>query len=346
MPRTRSSSSSNRTPSRAADARPEPFRQPFRQKFFELDRLHVSVRLGSSRADFLYWGVLGEKWWRNYLHAHSFFEICYAFAGQGTFRMLGKDYEVKTGDLFVARPGETHEIVSSRVKPLGIYFWAFTLVRQPLSPEAAAPVPPANDLDRPVDALLDALVTSKRFIARPIGPTVHRTLELINEEIAAKPPGFTQSIHALTVKLLLDSARAVSDGGVASEELDAPVRSTTQAVVRTASRYLRDNLSRPIEVRDVAAQVHLSARHLSRLFHKETGTSILDYLTNLRIETAGQLLLDQELSIKQVARAVGYPDPHYFTTLFGRRTGMTPAVFRSKGGTKFNDEAKRPKAPG
>lgn len=340
MPRTRSSSSSNHTPTRAADAR----REPFRQKFFELDRLHVSVRLGSSRADLLYWGVLGEKWWRNYLHAHSFFEICYAFAGQGTFRMLGKDYDVKAGDLFVARPGETHEIVSSRAKPLGIYFWAFTLVRQPRNPEVATPIP-TSDLDRPVDALLDALATSKRFIARPQGGgAVQRTLELINEEIASKPPGFTQSIHALTVKLLLDSARAVSDGGVASEELDAPVRSTTQAVVRTASRYLRDNLSRPIEVRDVAAQVHLSARHLSRLFHKETGTSILDFLTNLRIEAAGQLLLDRELSIKQVARAVGYPDPHYFTTLFGRRTGMTPAVFRSKGGTKFNDEAKRPRS--
>jgi AraC family L-rhamnose operon transcriptional activator RhaR len=337
MPRTRSSSSSNHTSSRNAEAR----RVPFRQNFFELDRLHVSVRLGSSRADLLYWGVLGQKWWRNYLHAHSFFEICYAFAGRGAFRMLGKDYQVKAGDLFVARPGETHEIVSSRSQPLGIYFWAFTLVRQSTA-EATPPV--AAETDRPIDALLDALATTKTFIARPQGGTVHRTLELINEEIASKRPGFTQSIHALTVKLLLDTARAVSDGDIASEEVEAPVRSTVQAVVRTATRYLRDNVARPIEVRDVAAQVHLSARHLSRLFHKETGTTILDYLTNLRIETASQLLLDHELSIKQVARAVGYPDPHYFTTLFGRRTGMTPAVFRSKGGTRFNDEAKRPKA--
>jgi len=53
-------------------------------------------------------------------------------------------------------------------------------------------------------------------------------------------------------------------------------------------------------------------------------------------------LLDQDLSIKQVARAVGYPDPHYFTTLFGRRTGITPALFRKRGGTKFTDETRRP----
>jgi len=99
-------------------------------------------------------------------------------------------------------------------------------------------------------------------------------------------------------------------------------------------RYLHDNLSRPIQIRDVAAQVHLSERHLSRLFQQVTGESLLEYLTMLRVQAASQLLLDRQLAIKNVARDVGYPDVHYFTTLFRRRTGMTPAVFRETGGTK------------
>lgn len=281
----------------------------------------------------MYWGVLGDRWWRNYQHAHSFYEICYAYAGQGTFRMLGHEYPVKAGDVFVAKPEETHEIVSSRARPLGIYFWAFTIVRQPDYP--------ATEIDRSVDLLIDALVGSTRHVAPGNELMLGQTLALLNDEIARRPPGYTQSIRGLTVKLLLDSARSVSDG-VQAEVVEAPVRSTSRAVVQTAIRYLRDNLSRPLEVRDVAAQVHLSERHVSRLFHRETGQSILEYLTVLRVEMASQLLLDQELSIKQVARAVGYPDPHYFTTLFGRRTGMTPALFRKRGGTKFQDETRRP----
>jgi AraC family L-rhamnose operon transcriptional activator RhaR len=304
-----------------------------RQRFFDLDRLHLSVRLGSYRADMMYWGMLGERWWRNYQHAHSFFEVCYAFAGQGTFRVLGQEIPVKAGDVFLAKPEETHEIISSRTKPLGIYFWAFTLVRQPDHQ--------ANDIDRSVDQLLDALARATRHVTPASTPTFERTLLLLNDEIARKPPGYTQSIRGLTIKLLLDSARAVTDG-VQAEVVEAAIRSTSRAVVQTAIRYLRDNLSRPLEVRDVAAQVHLSERHVSRLFHRETGQSILEYLTALRVEMASQLLLDQDLSIKQVARAVGYPDPHYFTTLFGRRTGMTPALFRKRRGTKFTDEARRP----
>src|SRR5688572_25347719 len=223
-----------------------------RQRFFDLDRLHLSARLGSYRADMMYWGVLGERWWRNYQHAHSFYEICYSFAGQGTFRMLGEEYPVKAGDVFIAKPEETHEIISSRSKPLGIYFWAFTLVRHPDQP--------ARENDRSVDLLLDALAISTTHVAQATDESLDRTLQLLNDEIVRKPPGYTQSIRALTIKLLLDSARAVTEG-VQSEEVDAPVRSTSQAVVRTATRYLRDNLSRPLEVRDVAAQVHLSERH-------------------------------------------------------------------------------------
>lgn len=298
----------------------------------------------------LYWGVLGEKLWRNYLHAHSFFEVCYAFAGAGTFRIGDEKpvvHRVRTGDVFIAKPGQTHEIVSARgsargvgrgAKPLGIYFWAFTLVRQ----QDYTP----KETDRSTDMLLDAMASSKTSVrsasdvSGSVCGSIARTLALLNDEIAQKPPGYTRSIDALAVKLLLDTARAVTDG-VASEEIEAPVRSTSQAIVRTATRYLRDNFPRLIEVRDVASQVHLSERHLSRLFHNETGVSVLEYLTNLRIETAKQLLLDRDLSIKQVARSVGYPDPHYFTTLFGRRTGLTPAAFRRTGGTKFNNESRR-----
>jgi AraC family L-rhamnose operon transcriptional activator RhaR len=305
-----------------------------RQRFFDIDLLHVTLRLGSYRAETLYWGVLGERWWRNYLHAHSFFEVCYAYAGKGEFRVRDTTLPVERGHLFLATPGVSHEIVSSRSSPLGIYFWAFTLLRMPDHD--------TTETDRPIDALIEALPASPRHVARRPDLSVDRTLELLNAEIANKAPGYTQAIHGLAAKLLLDGARAFTDGVAAEPLAAAAERSGARSAVHTAVRYLRDNYSRPIEVRDVAAQVHLSERHLSRLFARETGKSILEFLTDLRIEAASQLLLDDAIPIKQVARSVGYPDPHYFTTLFGRRTGLTPGVFRQRRGTRFRDESRRP----
>jgi AraC family L-rhamnose operon transcriptional activator RhaR len=52
----------------------------------------LSPDLGGFRAEILSWGFFEPRWWRNHLHGHSFFEICYAYAGRGTFRCLGTDY--------------------------------------------------------------------------------------------------------------------------------------------------------------------------------------------------------------------------------------------------------------
>jgi AraC-like DNA-binding protein len=306
--------------------KPLPPAQPQHELFNELARVPISLHLGSYRSDLLYWGYFPAKWWRNYLHTHSFFEVCCAYAGRGTYTLRGEEHPLREGDLFLARPGEQHEIVSSRKQALGIYFWACTFVRDTQHP--------TSDRDKPIDILLQRMTTSRCFIA-PHAASIQPTLDLLIGEMAKQAPGFTRAIESLAAKLLLDCARTFIDSAVDPEPLTRAGTSAAQAVVQTATQYLQDNLARSISVRDVAAQVHLSERQLSRVFRKVTGMSILEYLTRLRIDTAGQLLLSRDMPIKQVARAVGYPDAHYFTTTFGKHTGLTPAAFRRAGGTRF-----------
>jgi AraC-like DNA-binding protein len=294
--------------------------------FASLNIHPIAVRLGSYRAEMIYWGMLGQKWWRNYLHTHSFYEICFAFEGRGVFRIAGEDKPIQAGDVFVAKPHEAHEIVSNRKEPLGIYFWAHTLV--PTS------YPERGPADQAIDLLLDQFISAQRWVCT-VGEPGLSVLRLLSLEISQRSPGYTQMLTALTSKLLLDVARAVAAGTVSCEEPEHKPLSQAESVTQTVIRYLNDNLSRPIQIRDVAAQVHLSERHLSRLFQQITGSSLLDYLTTLRVEAASQLLLDRTRAIKNIAREVGYPDVHYFTTLFRRRTGQTPAVFRESGGTQF-----------
>src|SRR5262249_49361208 len=115
-----------RTP-RASSSSPSNLRSPEVEAFNDISRLPVAARFGGHHAQLLYCGVLGERWWRNSLHVHSFFELCYVFRGSGTFLINGTTHRVGPGDILIAKPGEPHEIVSSRRQPLGIYFWAYTL---------------------------------------------------------------------------------------------------------------------------------------------------------------------------------------------------------------------------
>ena len=295
--------------------------------FNAVSQLPIVTELGGHRAELLYCGVLGGKWWRNYLHVHSFFEVCHVYDGAGTFTVAGEKHALSPGQTFLAMPGKPHEIVSDRRKPLGVYFWAYTLApaRQP-------------NAERPTEAALFELLGRFRDAQTPVvaPAAIGATLKLICDEMARRAPGFLRVITGLTEKLIIDTARAVVPAAAAAaEHPELRGRTATESLVQTAARYLQDNLARRFEVRDVAAQVGLSERQLSRVFNKATGSSILAYLTRARVERAAHLLLNSDMPIKQISAAVGYPDTHYFTTLFGRHTGQTPAAFRRSGGTRY-----------
>jgi AraC-like DNA-binding protein len=300
-----------------------------RQHFLDLNLLSPpAVHIGSYGGQLLHWGFIRATPWRNYLHTHSFFEVCYSFQGRGTFRIAGTDNALRAGDVFVARPGEAHEIVADDEDPLGIYFWSYTLVpQQDQRPES-----------RSADALLGAFLTSGKAVSsRTRG--MQRTLDMLTEEITYREPGCAEVVGGLVVKLLLDTARAVVDVPALPGLLDLPARSTDEALVQTMVHYLRDNHGRAICLRDVAAQVHMSERHCNRLFHAATGMSIMRFLTTLRLDIAAQLLLEQQLTIKEVAHRSGYSDVQHFMTRFRQRTGMTPTRFRQTGGTRHIPQA-------
>ncbi|RZT27257.1 AraC-like DNA-binding protein [Kribbella sp. VKM Ac-2569] len=288
-------------------------------RFVDLAGLLESCEVDGFRADFLSWGHYRPEYWRNYWHSHSFHEVCLAYSGEGRFNSGSVQYDVAPGSVFLARPGDIHEIESSRVSPLGIAFWGFTF-----RPSGATPGDSGwwSGLTRS-----DGPVVSDRAGSLPSLVTA------LAAEAAAPVSGYTTALGTLGATLVLETARAFAlDDDLAVE----PVRRDRgPLVVDAMQRHLRDNLSRPITVRDVAAAAHLSERHAERLFTQQTGASIMSTLRRLRLELAAQLLMDHTLSITEVARACGYSDVRPFSTAFKRQYGRTPGDHRRAGGTEF-----------
>ncbi|REF36442.1 AraC family transcriptional regulator [Thermasporomyces composti] len=297
-----------------------------------LNAVRVAVEVGGHQAEFLSWGFYEPSPWRNYLHTHSFYEICYAYAGRGVFRTGAREYPVEAGAVFVARPGDVHEIVSSDDDPLGIHFWSYTLI-----PVRAAARSGSSDHDHG-RALLAAFAEPAAPVLSRRSGQVPAILELLCAEAANPGPGVGDVVRNLAGLLVVETARAVVDDQNLTPEPAPEAPTRDEQMVRTMVRYLRDNYDRPVRVRDVAAQVHVSERHASRLFRVFTGTTIHAFLVRLRLEIAAQRLLARAakagpVSIAEVARSCGYPDVRHFTTVFRRHWGVTPGAFRSGDGT-------------
>ena len=121
------------------------------------------------------------------------------------------------------------------------------------------------------------------------------------------------------VALLTEIARRAEIGG------RAPVDDER---ISRAIAHLHRSYSQPVSVDEMAAHAHLSSSRFRRLFHQRTGFSPLEYLTRLRLNHASQLMAETALSIAEIARAVGYEDPLYFSRLFRRKMGVSPTEFR------------------
>lgn len=296
--------------------------------FTDLNNLPLTIRLGGYQGEFLYWGFYTPEYWRNYWHVHSFFEVCYAYQGQGTFRIGDQLHTVSAGDLFIAKPDEPHEIIASDDDPLGIYFWAYTL--SPIARGQAASHVNNNQREDELTRLIYAYTNRSRAVSQQVG-SISSSLQRLTIEITNRPPGYRTQIQALATTILIETARAT----VTEEITGAPLTRSGNPAVDTMVRYLHDNYDHPLQIRDVAAQLHMSERHTSRLFQQTIGQSIQQYLTALRITIAKQRLLDPRLSVSEIATSLGFNDVRHFSTRFRQQTGTTPTHFRSARGTSF-----------
>lgn len=100
-----------------------------------------------------------------------------------------------------------------------------------------------------------------------------------------------------------------------------------QAVAYIDSHYTDETLS----LNQVAREVNISANYLSAIFSQEIGATFTEYVTGKRMERAKELLRTTDKRSGEVAVAVGYRDPHYFSFLFKKTQGCTPRDYRGGG---------------
>lgn len=103
----------------------------------------------------------------------------------------------------------------------------------------------------------------------------------------------------------------------------------TKKITTMVKELITQQYAQGITLESVAEQVFLSPNYLSMLFSKEMGITFKEYLVNFRLKKAQELLRDPSLKIYQVAQQVGYSDWRYFSEIFKRNIGQSPAQYRA-----------------
>ncbi len=105
------------------------------------------------------------------------------------------------------------------------------------------------------------------------------------------------------------------------------------SIIKKVEEYVSVHLNEEISRDAIAEYVFLNAEYLSRLFHKEAGVSLKEYITNRKLVRAKELFLTTNLQVTEVAFRLGYTNLPHFSKIFKDNTGMTPNEYRKKNNT-------------
>ncbi|UNK18876.1 AraC family transcriptional regulator [Paenibacillus sp. N3/727] len=261
--------------------------------------------------DIHYWGFMPQHF-DNTEHKHSFFEACYVLTGHGSYWEGPNHYALSPGTLFLSKPGVLHSIKSD--EGLSLSYVAF-------EPELSA----CSELYQQAFGMLAKQGTPviQESLSQPPGMLWNSLISLFHHDMAYPPLALQSTALSLILSILVAHGPKLH-----MDSVDTEMNEEGASIVYQAELFIKDNLSEPLPLQRVANHLHITSRHLTRLFSKYGHQSFVHYVQEQRVQKAKSLLLNSDRQIKEIALICGFESVHYFTRVFTAKLGVTPARFR------------------
>jgi len=171
------------------------------------------------------------------------------------------------------------------------------------------------------------------------------TIFRISAENAGLPPLYLHSISD-GISRAINQEKEEKDGFLVIEKM---INSYCDAIKRTGignhsyrvtrvQKYILTNLTNELPLDKLAEKADTSPQHLSRLFKKECGVTITQYIRTQRIHEAEMLIKTTDSPILEIAESLGFSSQNYFCNVFKAETGMTPSQYKSRSELTRNEE--------
>lgn len=230
------------------------------------------------------------------------YQLLYIAAGQGHFFINGQERVVSAGNIIVYLPGQPQEYVYYKDDKTDVFWVHFT----------------GSDVEKIIDYYNIRL--SENIIYIGTSPDYQWLFGQIIQEMQLCRPRFEELISLLLRNIFILISRNLIKANRADNSLENEVE--------LAMHYFRENYRSEINVEDYALSRGMSASNFYRVFKQISGSTPLQYILKLRLSNAQNLLENSNLSIAEIASAVGYENPLYFSRLFNKHIGVSPSEYR------------------
>lgn len=297
----------------------------------EIDFINVSPFLrfihkdsGTSKEYFLPWRIIYD------------YEIIYVFDGVITVKTESSEYDVNVGDIHVMHPFVKHKRYIPEGKKCQYFSVHFDLVFMGIENDFS----PIEVYSKPCTLHLEQAEVSDVLSHRPlfimkdfklpsIMKTIDRTsyirvLNSLLEAFTKKDFGYEidTKIGLLSLfKLIL------SDMHIYNIDKNFCLNSDK---IPSIIQYVYDNYNKDIDLNAFASSLGFSPNYFRKVFKQATSKTPIEYLIDLRIERAIELIKEGKNTVSETSQLVGYKDIHYFSKLFKQKKGCSPSNYIEK----------------
>ncbi len=229
------------------------------------------------------------------------YQLLYIAAGKAWFSFQGIPTEVPAGNMILYEPHK-HQQYAYYLKDKPEVFWVhFT------GEKASCLLNQAGFGDNP-------------FLYTGVSSRYQELFLSIIRELQLPRPCSVELSSLFLNQLFLILKRLKEEGGFQKTDL--------QKEMEKAVHFFNENFSKDVEIEQYAKELHMSTCWFIRSFKQYAGMPPRKYLTSIRIKKASELLENTDYGVGEIGNIVGYDNPLYFSRIFKKLTGLSPAGYR------------------
>ncbi|NMB97477.1 MAG: AraC family transcriptional regulator [Clostridiaceae bacterium] len=239
---------------------------------------------------------------------HEFTEICLCITGNFILRMGDYFYEMKEGRAGLILPGLIHSEIAIKNHNYMVMWLVIDVSKARLHLSGSRE---------------GEFFTSDLFFLKH-SHEYNLLLNRIKNENQSRENYFEETIKACLLKMYIIALREVRF----DEYVGTHYSTWKEYVVSEIIDFINKSHLSHIKLRDISKEVCISENHVNNIFKSVTGLTIMQYIENLRISKAKQLLKDPTLTINLISSQLGYYDRYHFGKSFKKATGYSPGQYR------------------